>query len=159
MPLIPPPSPLPGGALLHKLHAIQTENGYLSPEALQRAAGELGIPLSRLYGAATFFTAFTFEPRGRRLVQVCLGTACHIRGGAHLLEKLETSLHVQAGHTTADREFSLETVHCVGSCSMAPVIRIQGETYGRLRPDRLARLLKRTAPGEDTPVDLEEVDQ
>lgn len=142
MPLIPQPPVLPGGALLHKLHAIQAEHGYLPQDALRRAAEELGLPLSRLYSAATFYSAFTFQPRGRRTLQVCLGTACHIRGAERLLEKLENALHVKPGETTDDREYTLEIVHCVGSCSMAPVIRLQGATHGRLRPDRLNRLIK-----------------
>jgi NADH-quinone oxidoreductase subunit E len=153
MPLIPQPPPLPGGALLHRLHAIQAEHGYLPREALQKAAGELGVPLSRLYGAASFYTAFTFQPRGRHTVHVCLGTACHIRGGQRILEKLENLLDVRPGETTADGEYTLETVHCMGSCSMAPVIRVRGETYGRLRPDRLNRLLR---PGAAAPEPADE---
>jgi len=157
MRLIQPCPPLPGGALLHKLHAIQAEHGYLPQEEMRRAAEELGAPLSRLYGAATFYSAFTFQPRGRHTVQVCLGTACHIRGGERLLEKLKSALEVKPGETTADREYTLETVHCVGSCSMAPVVRLNGAAHGRLRPDRLSRLLKsRTAAGEATSEQVEE---
>jgi NADH:ubiquinone oxidoreductase subunit E len=127
---------------LAKLHEIQTKQGYLSQESLQQAARELGVALSQLYSAATFYSAFTFQPRGCHTVRVCLGTACHIRGGEKLLERLRAILNVSPGQTTEDGDFTLETVHCVGSCSMSPVIRVNGETRGRLRADRLLRILK-----------------
>ena len=142
MVLIPQPHYLPGGALLTKLHEIQTTQGYLSQESLQHAAQELGVSLSQLYSAATFYSAFSFQPRGRHIIRVCMGTACHIRGGEKLLERLSTMLNVSSGQTTEDGKFTLEIVHCVGSCSMSPVIRINGGTIGRLRSDRLRRILK-----------------
>ncbi len=143
MPLIPQ-KPLPaGGALLARLHRINAEHGYLPESELRSAAGELGVPLSQLYSAASFYAAFSFQPRGRHTIQVCLGTACYIRGGDRLLEKLETTLGVQPGETTADRDFTLETVYCVGSCSMSPVVRVDGDTYGRLKADQLPRVLKK----------------
>ena len=148
MPLIPQPSPPAGGALLARLHAIKTEHGYLPEEALRRAAEELSVPLSQVYSAASFYAAFSFEPRGRHTIHVCQGTACYIRGGDRLLEKLETTLGVKAGETTDDRLCTLETVYCVGSCSMAPVIRVDGETHGRLKAGHLPRILKRCQPVE-----------
>lgn len=144
--LIPQPPPPTGGALLARLHAINAEHGYLPEEELRRAAEELGVPLSQLYSAATFYTAFSFEPRGKHTIQVCLGTACYIRGGEKLLEKLEAALGVKPGETTTDRIFTLETVHCVGSCSMSPVMRVDSDTHGRLRADRLPRILKKYQP-------------
>jgi len=146
MPLIPQPPPPAGGALLAKLHAINAEHGYLPEDELRRAADELDVPLSQLYSAATFYAAFSFEPRGRHTIHVCLGTACYIRGGEKLLEKLEAILGVEPGETTNDRVFTLETVHCVGSCSMSPVMRVDGDTHGRLRADRLFRILKKYQP-------------
>jgi len=143
MPLIAQPLPPPGGALLTKLHAINAEHGYLPEEELRRAASELGVPLSQLYSTASFYAAFSFQPRGRHTIQVCLGTACYIRGGEKLLEKLETILGVKPGETTDDQAFTLETVYCLGSCSMSPVVRVDGDTYGRLRADRLPRILKK----------------
>jgi NADH-quinone oxidoreductase subunit E len=142
MPLIVQPLPPAGGALLAKLHAINAEYGYLPEEELRRASDELGVPLSQLYSAATFYAAFSFKPRGRHTIHVCLGTACYIRGGDKLLEKLESTLGIHAGETTDDGAFTLETVHCVGSCSMSPVMRVDGDIYGRLRPDRLPRILQ-----------------
>ncbi len=143
MPLIPQLPPPPGGALLARLHAINAEHGYLPQEALRRAADDLGVPLSQLYGAASFYASFSFEPRGRHTIQVCQGTACYIRGGDKILEKIETVLDVQPGETTDDRLFTLEIVYCVGSCSMSPVVRVDGDTYGRLKPDRLPRILQK----------------
>ena len=143
MPLIAQP-PLPaGGALLAKLHAINAEYGYLPEAELRAAAEELGVPLSQLYSAASFYAAFSFQPRGRHTIQVCLGTACYIRGGARLLEKLESTLGVEPGETTEDRAFTLETVYCLGSCSMSPVMRVAGDVHGRLKADHLPRILKK----------------
>ena len=148
MPLIPQPPPLPGGALLARLHRINAEHGYLPGEELRRAANELDVPLSQVFSAASFYASFSFEPRGRHTVHVCQGTACYIRGGDKLLEKLEATLGVKPGETTEDRLFTLETVYCVGSCSMAPVIRVDGDTHGRLKPDRIPRILKKCRPVE-----------
>lgn len=142
MPLIVQPLPPAGGALLAKLHAINAQYGYLPEEQLRRASEELSVPLSQLYSAATFYAAFSFKPRGRHTIHVCLGTACYIRGGDQLLEKLEATLGIHSGETTDDGAFTLETVHCVGSCSMSPVMRVDGDIYGRLRPDRLPRILR-----------------
>jgi NADH:ubiquinone oxidoreductase subunit E len=97
MPLICPHPPPPAGALLARLHTINAEQGYLPEPELRRAAEELGVPLSQLYSAASFYAAFSFEPRGRHCVQVCLGTACYIRGGVRLLAKLESTLGVASG--------------------------------------------------------------
>jgi NADH:ubiquinone oxidoreductase subunit E len=142
MPLIAQPPPPAGGALLARLHAINAKHGYLPEEELRRASDELRVPLSQLYSTATFYAAFSFKPGGRHTIQVCLGTACYIRGGDKLLEKLEATLGIRPGETTDDGAFTLETVHCVGSCSMSPVMRVDGDIYGRLRPDRLPRILK-----------------
>lgn len=150
MPLLSQPRRLEGGALLDRLHAIQKAHGFLSPETLKEAAGDLNVPLTQLYSAATFYSAFRFQPKGRHTVRVCMGTACHIRGGEKLLEKLESDLGVKSRETTADGEFTLETVRCVGSCSMSPVIQIDGDTRGRLRPDRLTGILDRYLSAEET---------
>ncbi len=143
MPLISQPPPLPRGALLDRLHGINAEHGYLPEAELRRAADELQVPLSQLYSTASFYSAFSFEPRGRHTIHVCLGTACYIRGGDKILEKLESILGINAGKTTDDQLFTLETVYCVGSCSMGPVIRVSGDTYGRLKPDRISRILEK----------------
>ena len=152
MPLIPQPPSLPGGALLAQLHGINAEYGYLPEAELRNAANELQVPLSQLYSTASFYSAFSFEPRGRHTIHVCQGTACYIRGGDKILDKLESMLKVKAGETTDDQLFTLETVYCVGSCSMGPVIRVSGDTYGRLKPDRLPRILKKYRPMEEQEV-------
>lgn len=151
MPLIPQPPPPASGALLAALHAVNSTHGYLPEGELRRAAAELKVPLSQLYGVATFYSSFSFQPRGQHTIYVCLGTACYIRGGDKLLEKLESTLGVKAGETTQDGQFTLETVHCVGSCSMSPVVRVDGDTYGRLKASRLPRILEayRSAEGQE----------
>jgi NADH-quinone oxidoreductase subunit E len=155
MALIAAPPPLDGGALLARLHAIQAEHGYLPPEELHRAAAELGVPLSQVYSAATFYAAFAFQPRGRYTIQVCQGTACYIRGGEKLLQKLEALLGVEPGATTDDRLFTLEVVHCLGSCSMSPVVRADSTTYGRLKVDLLPRILKKYYTAAEAHKELE----
>jgi NADH-quinone oxidoreductase subunit E len=156
MPLIEQPSPPAGGALLARLHAIKAEHGYLPEEELRRAAEELEAPLSQLVSAASFYASFSLEPQGRYTIQVCHGTACYIRGGAQLLSELESTLEIEAGGTTADRLFTLETVYCLGSCSMAPVIRVDygthgGHTYGRLKVDQIPRILEKYQKQEQEP--------
>ncbi|MBL7204114.1 MAG: NAD(P)H-dependent oxidoreductase subunit E [Desulfobacteraceae bacterium] len=148
MSLISQPARPPGGALLARLHAINSEHGYLPEQDLHVAADELDVPLSQLYSAATFYSAFSFKPRGRHTVQICLGTACYIRGGDRLLEKLESTLGVKQGETTEDGMYTIETVHCLGSCSMSPVIRVDEDTYGRLKVDPISRVLKKYTPSE-----------
>lgn len=148
MPLIAQPMHPPGGALLARLHSINSEYGYLPEQDLRVAADELGVPLSQFYSAATFYSAFSFKPRGRHTVQVCMGTACYIRGGERVLEKLQTTLGVKQGETTEDGAFTIEAVHCLGSCSMSPVIRVDEDTYGRLKIDRIPRVLKKYRAGE-----------
>jgi NADH-quinone oxidoreductase E subunit len=140
---------LEGGALLTALHILNEQFGYLPEEELRRVADELDVPLSQLYSAATFYAAFHFEPQGRHTIQVCAGTACYIRGSGKLLEKLNATLGVQPGETTADGDFTLQTVRCVGSCSMAPVMRVDGDTYGRLKTSRLERILDRHRKGAE----------
>jgi NADH:ubiquinone oxidoreductase subunit E len=140
---------LAGGAVLAALHTLNEQFGYLPENELRRVAEEMDVPLSQLYSAATFYAAFHFEPRGRHTIQVCEGTACYIRGSGKLLEKLNATLGVKPGETTADGDFTLQTVHCVGSCSMAPVIRVDGDTYGRLKTGRLERILERYRNGAE----------
>jgi NADH:ubiquinone oxidoreductase subunit E len=143
MPLIAQEPPLAAGELLTKLHGINAAHGFLPERELRTAADELCVPLSQLYSAASFYTAFSFQPRGRHTIQVCLGTACYIRGADRLLEKLESLLGIGPGETTEDQAFTVETAYCFGSCSMSPVIRVDGEPYGRLTADRLPRILRR----------------
>lgn len=120
------------GAVLNALHDITTLHGYLPQDQLIQAAADLALPLSQLYSAATFYASFSFRPPGKHKLQVCEGTACYIKGAVELLEYLEKELDLEPDETTQDLLFTLKKVHCVGSCGLAPVIRVGEETFGRL---------------------------
>jgi NADH-quinone oxidoreductase subunit E len=125
------------------LQDIQKERGYLPEADLQVISDEMRIPLSRLFSLATFYKAFSLVPRGRHSVHVCLGTACHVRGGMRLLDKLERDLDVKAGETTEDGRFTLEAVRCVGCCGLAPVVVIDENFHGKLTQNRIEKVLKK----------------
>ncbi len=127
--------------LIGILQDIQANFNYLPREALVRVSERLEIPLSQVFGVATFFKAFSLTPRGRHQINVCLGTACHVRGGARILEKLKRDLKVDAGRTTEDLRFTLESVRCLGCCSLGPVVVIDKDTYGRLNQEKVSKLL------------------
>jgi NADH:ubiquinone oxidoreductase subunit E len=130
-------------SLIEVLQDIQAEYSYLPREVLSQISWELKIPLSQVLRVATFYAAFSLKPRGRHLINVCLGTACHVRGGGRILEKLERELEIKSGGASSDLKFSLETVRCIGCCSLAPVIRIDEDTHGRLTQDKIPRILKK----------------
>lgn len=129
------------GHLVGILQDIQGEYRYLPKEALTKVAELLGIPLSRVYNVATFFRAFSLKPRGKHLINVCLGTACHVRGAVKILEKLEMSLGVGQGETTTDGKFTVETVNCMGCCALGPVIKVNETYYGNLKVDKIDSIL------------------
>ena len=129
------------GQLISILQDIQAELYYLPREALVQVSNAMGIPLSRVYSVATFFRAFSLKPRGKHLVNVCLGTACHVRGSAKVLEQLERSLDISPGDTTADAKFTLETVNCMGCCALGPVVNIDGEYFGQMNAGKVDSLL------------------
>ncbi len=129
------------GNLIPILQEIQERYGYLSKEAIRATASYLDLPASKIFGVATFYNQFKLIPPGKYRVQVCRGTACHVRGSFKLLETLETELGIRAGETAKDRLFSLETVACMGACSIAPVVAINGEFYGRLDRKRLQKII------------------
>ena len=133
-------------ALIAILQDVQEEYRHLPQEALAQIAEQLSIPLSQAYSLATFFKAFSLEPRGIYSINVCLGTACHVRGGQRILEKLERDLEIQAGETTADLNFSLDEVHCLGCCGLAPVVTVNEDLYGQLSLTKLPRILKKYLP-------------
>ena len=132
-----------GSALIGILQDIQAEYSYLPKEALSLVKERLNIPLISILSVATFYNLFTFKPRGRHLISACMGTACHVRGAAKIVERLESELGIKRGEATEDLKYSLETVYCVGCCSLAPVMRINSDTYGGLRQDKLTRILKK----------------
>lgn len=130
------------GMLVSILQDIQAEYNYLPKKVLVEVSQALGAPLSQVYSVATFFKAFSLEPRGRHLINVCLGTACHVRGAVRVLEAIERELALKAGRTTKDLKFTLETVNCVGCCALGPVVIINGEYYGQMKTDKVKALLE-----------------
>ena len=133
-------------SLIAILQDVQEEYRHLPQDALAQVADKLSIPLSQTYSLATFFKAFSLEPRGKYAVNVCLGTACHVRGGPRILEKLERDLGIKAGETTEDLNFSLDEVHCLGCCGLAPVVTVNEDLYGKLNLTKLPRVLKKYLP-------------
>ena len=129
--------------LIGILQDIQRSKNYLPQDDLRYIALRMNVPLPRIYSIATFYKAFSLKPRGKHTVKVCLGTACHVKGGVNILERLERDLGIKEGETTYDMQFSLESVRCVGCCGLAPVIVIGDEFYGNLTQDKIPRILKK----------------
>jgi NADH-quinone oxidoreductase subunit E len=131
------------GSVIAILQDIQAELRYLPPPALKQVSRELAIPLSRVLSLATFYRAFSLKPQGKRQVHVCLGTACHVRGAPLVLEKFERELGIKAGETTADGEFSLNAVRCVGCCGLAPVAMVGEDVHGKISQTKVTGLVKK----------------
>jgi NADH-quinone oxidoreductase subunit E len=129
------------GFLVSILQDIQAEYNYLPREAIELVSRGLGVPLTQVYSVATFFKAFSLKPRGRHLVHVCLGTACHIRGGVRVLEATQRELGIKPGETTEDLKYTLETVNCVGACALGPIVVIDGEHTGGMKTEKVKPLL------------------
>jgi len=129
--------------LIPLLQDIQSRLHYLPEEALRAVSRRLHIPLSEVFHVATFYNCFSLEPRGRHLVRVCLGTACHVRGGQRILDKVYRELKLAGAGTTADCDFTVEPVRCLGCCGLAPVLRVDQSTHGHLMQSRIAKILKR----------------
>lgn len=129
-------------SLLGLLSEIQDRYHYLPHNALVLLSESLDIPLSQIYSVATFYHAFSLKPRGVHLVRVCMGTACHVRGAPHILDRLETKLDVRAGQTTRDRSVTLETVNCLGACALGPITVVDSVYNGQMDIAKADRLLK-----------------
>jgi NADH-quinone oxidoreductase subunit E len=127
--------------LIPILQDIQGAFGYLPPEAMDAAARFCRISPVEVYGVATFYAQFKFDPVGRNTIMVCQGTACHVMGGARVLEEVANRLGVQPGQTTKGGRFTLETVACIGACALAPAMFVNKETYGRVKPEKIAEIL------------------
>lgn len=125
------------------LQDIQAEYRYLPKETLLQVSEGLNIPSTQVYSVATFFKAFSLKPRGRHMINVCLGTACHVRGAVRILDEIERELGIGRGETTDDLRFTLETVNCVGCCALGPVVIIDGEYSGQMRIDKVKPLLEK----------------
>jgi len=127
--------------LIMILQAIQRRYNYLPRPALTYLATKIGVPFSKIYGVATFYSTFSLEPRGRNIISICLGTACHVRGGERVRERITEKLDICDGETTADKRFTLESVRCIGCCSLGPVIKINEDMHGRIASDAVEKIL------------------
>jgi len=135
-------------ALIAALQEIQAAFNYLPKEALLIVGGALNVPLSRVYEVATFYNAFSLKPRGKHIVKICLGTACHVRGAPSILDKMERTLYVKPGQTTEDGLFSLETVNCVGACALGPLVVIDEEYHGQVTMAKVDKIIGKIKEGE-----------
>jgi NADH-quinone oxidoreductase subunit E len=129
------------GSLIPILQEIQTRFSYLPADALKRTADHVGLSPSEVYGVASFYNQFRFTPPGRHQIKVCLGTACQVKGGDIILENFERKLSIQAGQTSADREFSIDKVACVGCCALAPVAQVDETIHGHMAPSKVEGLI------------------
>ena len=129
--------------LVSILQDIQLEFNYLPRQALERLSKKMDIPQSQIYSMATFFRAFSLKKRGKHIVNVCLGTACHVRGAELIVESLERQMGVSRGQTTQDLNFTLESVNCMGCCATGPVVKIGEEYFGHMTNDKVGPMLKK----------------
>ena len=130
------------GNMIPLLQGIQEEFGYLPKEAFTKVSKETGLELSEMYGVATFYAQFRLKPVGKHIVKVCHGTACHVQNAKELTDALQDSLNVDDGETTEDGMFTLESVACLGCCSLAPVLMIGDETYGKLTGGKAVKIVR-----------------
>ena len=137
--------------LVPVLQKVQEADGYLSAEAIRRIARWLKVSESEVYGVATFFAQFRFNAPGRHHIKACLGTACHVQGGEQMLDVLERRLDIKPGETSADGEYDLERVACLGCCALAPVVTIDEKTYSQMSVLKLQRLLDEREDAKGTP--------
>ncbi len=131
------------GALIPILHEAQELYGYLPLEVQKKIAEGLNVSLAEVYGVVTFYTQFSLTPKGKYNIQVCLGTACYVKGASLVLDRIREKLGIEVGGCTSDGLFSLEACRCVGACGLAPVVMINGEVYGRLTPDDIDGILEK----------------
>lgn len=136
-------------ALIHALQDLQATYRYLPQAGIRAICRHLDVPLSKAFAAATFYKAFSLVPQGRTLIQVCKGTACHVRGAQLLEDELCRRLEVQIGGTTGDLSYTVKTVNCVGACAMAPLVIIGDKYHGKAKPTRLAKLLGKGGSGDE----------
>ncbi|HOI80814.1 MAG: NADH-quinone oxidoreductase subunit NuoE [Thermovirgaceae bacterium] len=129
------------GGLIPILQGVQHEFGFLQEDAMEIISRELRIPTAEVYGVATFYAQFHLKPRGRHIIRICRGTACHVRGSLKILERVKEILKIEENGTTEDLRFTLEPVACLGACGLAPVVMINDVTYGRLTPDGIKPIL------------------
>jgi len=128
--------------LIHMLHDTQEKFGYIPAHSISQISRELKISESEIFGVLTFYKAFTLEPRGKYQITVCLGTACHVRGGVQIVEEMERKLNIKVGKTTPNRKFTLETVNCLGCCAIGPVVVVNGKYYSNITIKKVDAILK-----------------
>lgn len=129
-------------ALIPILQEVQEQEGYLSREAVIQISKHLKLPATKLYGVATFYNQFRFQPKGKYHFTLCRGTACHVKGSNRVLEMAEKILKLKPGQTSRDRLFSLETVACMGACGLSPVMNLNGEFYAKVTPQKLVQIIQ-----------------
>jgi NADH-quinone oxidoreductase subunit E len=132
-----------GGSIISILEEVQTRYHYLPQDAMILISEKTGVPLSQLYSVATFYHAFSLTPRGKHTIYVCTGTACHVRGSVQILNRLEQNLGIRPGETTQDRQFTLETVNCLGCCALGPVVVVDDDYLGQMTAKKIDRMLTR----------------
>ncbi len=137
--------------LIPMLQDIQDKYRYLPRPALLRLHKKLNLPLTRIYEVATFYKAFSLEPKGKYIIQVCLGTACHLRGGPRIVDAFKRELGIDVNKTTSDGLFTLQTVNCLGACALAPVVKVNEEVHGQMRTDKVKDLIATYAQKEAKP--------
>lgn len=130
-------------ALVMVLQEVNAEHNYLPPEALRYVAEKMDVPLSKVYGVATFYKAFHLEPRGRHVISQCLGTACHVRGATKIKGKIESYLSIKEGENTEDMRYTFETVRCIGCCSLGPVVKVDDDVYSNVRLNQVEKFLEK----------------
>jgi NADH:ubiquinone oxidoreductase subunit E len=133
--------------LIEMLQDVQESCRYLPEEALRHIAHTLDIPLKRLYHISTFFSSFSLEEKGKHIIQICMGTACHVKGAPAILDAFSRELNIESGGTTKDKEFTVEGVRCLGCCSLAPAVAINEKIYGGVTVSQVASIIKETRDG------------
>lgn len=143
------------GPVIRVLQRIQAEYGYIPPDFLPEVADILEVPLAKIFGSLTFYSQFYTEPRGKYVVKVCVGTACHVQGSKDILERLKDELKVEAGGTTEDMMFTLEPVACIGSCGLAPLCLVNADTAAHMTPADMVNKVRALEESESAPVSEE----
>ena len=133
-------------SIIGLLQDISEEYGYIPEEILETVSEEINVPLSRLYSLCTFYASLRLEPRGKHHCSVCVGTACHVRGAGDVVEEIKRELDIDAGETTEDGLYTLETVNCLGACALGPLVVIDGEYHGMMEPAKVSRTLSKHKP-------------
>ncbi|MBE9541326.1 MAG: NADH-quinone oxidoreductase subunit NuoE [Proteobacteria bacterium] len=128
--------------LIMILQAIQRKYNYLPQASLIYLSEKIGVPISKVFGVGTFYSTFSLEPRGKHIISVCLGTACHVRGAQRVRESIQEALNIEDGQTTEDMRFTLESVRCLGCCSLGPVVRVNDDIHGRITSDMTGKILE-----------------